>query len=81
MERPNMHRIYEFDVTDRLCSSKNELIVKIASSVNFIEEAYKNIEVAGTPDAMDGFPHIRKAHCMFGWDWGPRDRMQDCFVM
>ena len=22
----NMHRIYEFDVTDRLCSSKNELI-------------------------------------------------------
>ena len=21
---------------------------------------------------MNGFPHIRKAHCMFGWDWGPR---------
>ncbi|MFA9381057.1 MAG: glycoside hydrolase family 2 protein, partial [Acetanaerobacterium sp.] len=20
----------------------------------------------------DGFSHIRKAHCMFGWDWGPR---------
>ena len=19
---------------------------------------------------MDGFVHIRKAHCMFGWDWG-----------
>lgn len=21
---------------------------------------------------MLGFPHIRKAHCMYGWDWGPR---------
>ncbi len=21
---------------------------------------------------MEGFPHLRKAHCMFGWDWGPR---------
>ena len=21
---------------------------------------------------MPGFPHIRKAACMFGWDWGPR---------
>ena len=20
----------------------------------------------------EGFPHLRKAHCMFGWDWGPR---------
>ena len=21
---------------------------------------------------MEGFPNLRKAHCMFGWDWGPR---------
>ena len=21
---------------------------------------------------MVGFPNLRKAHCMFGWDWGPR---------
>lgn len=21
---------------------------------------------------MTGFPNLRKAHCMFGWDWGPR---------
>lgn len=21
---------------------------------------------------MDGFSQIRKTHCMFGWDWGPR---------
>ena len=21
---------------------------------------------------MKGFMHVRKAHCMLGWDWGPR---------
>lgn len=68
----NMHRIYEYDVTDKLYREGNELMVKIASAVNFIEEAHKKIEVIGTPDAMEGFPQIRKAHCMFGWDWGPR---------
>lgn len=26
----------------------------------------------GSSDAMEGFPLLRKAHCMFGWDWGPR---------
>lgn len=66
----NMHRIYEYDVTDKLYREGNELMVKIASAVNFIEEAHKKIEVIGTPDAMEGFPQIRKAHCMFGWDWG-----------
>ena len=71
-ETENMHRIYEFDVTDQLKEGKNELVVKIASAVNFIEEAHKKIEVIGTPDSMEGFPQIRKAHCMFGWDWGPR---------
>ena len=24
----------------------------------------------GSSDAMQGFPYLRKAHCMFGWDWG-----------
>ncbi len=28
--------------------------------------------MGGSSDAMPGFPHIRKAACMFGWDWGGR---------
>jgi len=32
----------------------------------------KKAHWGGSDDAMLGFPHIRKAHCMFGWDWGPR---------
>ena len=30
------------------------------------------IFAGGTPDALDGFTSVRKAHCMYGWDWGPR---------
>ncbi len=30
------------------------------------------MRAVGCVDAMDGFAHIRKAHSMFGWDWGPR---------
>ncbi len=25
-----------------------------------------------SPASMKGFMHVRKAHCMFGWDWGVR---------
>ena len=25
----------------------------------------------GVDSTMTGYTHIRKAHCMFGWDWGP----------
>ena len=35
-----------------------------------IKEAYEKQPTHGSEDAMDGFVHIRKAHCMFGWDWG-----------
>ena len=41
-------------------------------STKFIKEAYEKNPLNGSSDAMNGFPHIRKAHCMFGWDWGPR---------
>ena len=38
----------------------------------FIREAYEERPLEGSSDAMRGFPYLRKAHCMFGWDWGPR---------
>ncbi|WP_010263572.1 beta-mannosidase [Treponema primitia] len=67
----NMHRIWEFDVKDRLKDGENSLRIVFHSPTKFIREAYKKIKTDGTTDAMEGFPQIRKAHCMFGWDWGP----------
>ncbi len=68
----NMHRSYEFVVTNLLKDGENELEVRIFSPTRFIREAYEKCPVDGAKDSMAGFPHIRKAHCMFGWDWGPR---------
>ncbi len=67
----NQHRVWEFDVTD-LLDEENELKIVFYSPTKYIKEEQKKIIVDGSEHAMVGFPHIRKAHCMFGWDWGPR---------
>lgn len=71
-EAENMHRIWEFDVSGRVKDGENELEVLFFSPLKYIREAYAACESNGSEDAMRGFTHIRKAHCMFGWDWGPR---------
>ncbi|SKA73825.1 beta-mannosidase [Clostridium sp. USBA 49] len=68
----NMHRIWEFEVKRDLKEEKNELKIVFHSPTKFIKEADKKQHIGGSSDAMKGFPQIRKAHCMFGWDWGPR---------
>jgi beta-mannosidase len=68
----NMHRTWEFDVKGSLKPSGNSLRVIFRSPVNFVAEAHGKKRVDGSGDALDGFPQLRKAHCMFGWDWGPR---------
>ena len=68
----NMHRTWEFDVKDLLREGENNIAVHFASPTKFIRESYAADPADGTADAMEGFPSLRKAHCMFGWDWGPR---------
>ena len=68
----NMHRIFEFDVKNLLHTGENNIEIRFLSPTKYIREAYQNSRADGTSDAMTGFPLLRKAHCMFGWDWGPR---------
>lgn len=68
----NMHRIYEFEVKAHLKKEQNHLEIIIFSSLAFIRKCHEKIETIGSVDAMEGFPQLRKAHSMFGWDWGPR---------
>ena len=68
----NMHVTWEFDVKGILHAGENTLEVTILSPTRFIREADKEHHLGGSYEAMRGFPHLRKAHCMFGWDWGPR---------
>lgn len=65
----NMHRTWEKSVKN-LLNASNELRIVFHSPTKFISEAFSKAPTLGTEDAMNGFVHIRKAHCMFGWDWG-----------
>ena len=74
----NMHRTWLFDVKSLLKTGENEIEISFASPTKYIREAFAAHRVEGTEDAMEGFPFLRKAHCMFGWDWGPR--LPDCGI-
>jgi beta-mannosidase len=58
----NMHRTWEFDVKAALREGENQISVRFSSPVKYVE-AHKF--KGGRP-----FATIRKAACMFGWDWG-----------
>lgn len=67
----NMHRVWEFQVKSHI-REQNTLRVILASPTEFIAESYEKEPIIGCVDAMRGLPRLRKAHSMFGWDWGPR---------
>ncbi len=68
----NFHRTWEFDVTLALQHGENLLEMRFSSPTNWIAEKDRELHMGGSRHAMRGFPHLRKPHCMFGWDWGPR---------
>lgn len=67
----NMHRIWEYDVKALLREGENRIRVILSSPTKYIRKAYAEKPLEGSSDALRGFPYLRKAHCMFGWDWGP----------
>lgn len=68
----NMFRTWEFDVKEALRPGENTIAVTLCSPTRFIRQADAACHLDGSTDAMRGFSHLRKAACMFGWDWGPR---------
>ena len=70
----NMHRVWEYPVKSLAAEigGVNTIRVRFHSPLSFIKEAYEKSPYDGSPEAMQGFPLLRKSHCSFGWDWGPR---------
>lgn len=66
----SMHRIWEYDVKEIAKPEGNELRVVLHSPNKWIREAFKKCRTLGNDDTFEGFVHLRKAHYMFGWDWG-----------
>lgn len=68
----NMHRVWEFDIKDALQLGENAIRVVLASPLTYIQQSPMKNVGGSQKDAIAGYHVIRKAHCMFGWDWGPR---------
>lgn len=71
----NMHRRYRIPCTKELKNGTNELRIYLHSAIRFINEylPQPGKEIRYTPcGAMEHNQYLRKAHSMFGWDWGPQ---------
>lgn len=68
----NMHRTYEFDVTELLQSGENSLAVVCHAPNPYFKKMAAEESLYTSQDPLVGFAHLRKAFCMSGWDWGPR---------
>ncbi|MBQ2768861.1 MAG: glycoside hydrolase family 2 protein [Clostridia bacterium] len=68
----NMHLCYTFDVDGAIIAGENHLRVVCHPVLPYMRAQNEKKRLFGAYDCMEGYPHVRKAHCMMGWDWGPR---------
>jgi beta-mannosidase len=68
----NMFRQYRWDVKPLLKAAGNELRIDFESVVRHAAQKQAIRSLPGVSQAIAGGPHVRKAPCQFGWDWGPQ---------
>jgi beta-mannosidase len=69
----NMFRRYEWEVKSLLKDrGENEINIAFNSPVRYAAEKQAVRPLPGVSQAIPGGPHLRKAPCQFGWDWGPQ---------
>lgn len=68
----NMHRRWKFPIKQFL-QEENLLAVSISSAAAYGEQRFRkgDIQYINT-GTMPGSNYLRKAHYMYGWDWGPQ---------
>lgn len=67
----NMFRRWAWDVKPHLKAGENEVRIYFTSPVRFVTEKQAQLPLTGGGD-IPGGPHLRKAACQWGWDWGPK---------
>ena len=67
----NMFRRWTWDVGGLLKARANELKIVFRAPVTFINTRQAAKPLMGGGD-IPGGPHLRKAPCQWGWDWGPK---------
>ena len=82
----SMHRRYLVNINEYVKIGENVLKIIIKSPLDFIRQEEKKLthELMNMEYAVKGYAGIRKAHAMFGWDWGPQmpdgGIWRDCFL-
>jgi len=67
----NAFRCWTWDLAGLLRPGGNELRIVFRAPVNFIRARQAEFPLLGGGD-IPGGPHLRKAPCQWGWDWGPK---------
>jgi beta-mannosidase len=67
----NMFRRWSWEVKPFLKTGQNELKIIFRAPVTFIQARQAVQPLKGGGD-IPGGPHLRKAPCQWGWDWGPK---------
>ncbi|AOZ93124.1 glycoside hydrolase [Paenibacillus crassostreae] len=68
----NMHRTYVLDIKPYIQLGTNDIEIHFHNTLDYIAHKQEASYLWGVETTVDGFPHIRKAHSSYGWDWGPQ---------
>ena len=60
------------DVKNLLVEGENTIHLVFKSPVEYVLSKQNERPLQNVGEAVEGISHLRKAHCMFGWDWGPK---------
>lgn len=71
-ETDNAFRQYRWEVKRLLHEGENTLHIVFPSTVNAMQQKQLETPLIGPWQSIPGGPHVRKAPCQFGWDWGPQ---------
>jgi len=67
----NAFRSYAWEVKANLHAGENTIQIVFKSPVKFITDRQKEKPLFSVSQSIPGGPHLRKAPCQWGWDWGP----------
>ncbi len=68
----NAFRSYSWEVKNLLKEGENHLRIHFDSPVKYVSELQRAQPLASPDMSIPGGPHLRKAPCQWGWDWGPK---------
>jgi len=67
----NMFRQWRWEVSEALREGENTLRIIFRAPLTYIRQQQAASPLPGGGD-IPGGPHLRKAPCQWGWDWGPK---------